>query len=67
MSKRMETIKRLAETDPYWRGYLDGMNRTREADASEYAEYARLLNARLDRVSERKENWDDDWSPLPAA
>lgn len=50
MSKRMETIKRLAETDEYWKGYLDGMRHTREADAAEWGEYARLAEARLDRA-----------------
>ena len=59
MSKRIETIKRLAETDPYWKGYIDGLNRTREADATEYAEYARLMQARLaravDDVADRSE------------
>lgn len=50
MSKRMETIKRLAETDDYWKGYLDGMRRTREADTAEWGEYARLAEARLDRA-----------------
>lgn len=25
MTDRLDTIKRLAETDPYWKGYLDGM------------------------------------------
>lgn len=50
MSKRLEAIKRLAETDDYWKGYLDGMRRTREADAAEWGEYARLAEARLDRA-----------------
>ena len=87
MSKRLETIKRLAETDDYWKGYLDGLNRTREPDAAEWREYARLTQARLaravDDVAQRSEfrsveetrarlnarrgNWDDDWSPTPAA
>ena len=59
MSKRLETIKRLAETDDYWKGYLDGLNRTREADAVEWREYARLMQARLaravDDVADRSE------------
>ena len=63
MSKRLETIKRLAETDDYWKGYLDGLNRTRERDNAEWAEYARLAMAR----EARRGNWDDDWSPTPAA
>ena len=59
MSRRLETIKRLAETDDYWKGYLDGLNRTREADAVEWREYARLMQARLaravDDVADRSE------------
>ena len=50
MSKRLETIKRLAETDDYWKGYLDGLNRTRERDNAEWGEYARLMQARLGRA-----------------
>ena len=60
MSKRIETIKRLAETDPYWKGYIDGLNRTREADATEYAEYARLMQARLDRNTDTTD-YDAEW------
>ena len=63
MSKRMEMIERLAETDDYWKGYLDGLNRTREVDDAEWREYARLTAAR----EARRGNWDDDWSPTPAA
>lgn len=59
MSKHLETIKRLAETDDYWKGYLDGLNRTREADAVEWREYARPTRARLaravDDVADRSE------------
>ena len=61
MSKRIETIKRLAETDPYWKGYIDGLNRTREADATEYAEYARLMQARLDRNTDTTD-YDSEWT-----
>ena len=48
MNTRLDTIKRLAESDPYWRGYLDGMNHAHENDAAAH-EYARLMQARLDR------------------
>lgn len=67
MNSRIDAIKRLAETDKYWAAYLDGMNDShavRGRDA-EFAETNRLLQARLDRVQSRRENWDDDWSPLP--
>lgn len=54
MSTRLATIKRLAESDPYWRGYLDGLadrHAIRRAAVTDDAwrEYARLTQARLDR------------------
>ena len=48
MNARMETIRRLAESDPYWRGYLDGMTAAHH-DNSAAHEYARLMQARADR------------------
>ena len=48
MTARMDTIKRLAESDPYWRGYLDGMTAAHH-DNSDAHEYARLSQARIDR------------------
>lgn len=67
MNSRIDAIKRLAETDGYWAAYVDGMNDTRAVRArdDEFAETNRLLQARLDRVSERRESWDDDWTPVP--
>lgn len=55
MNTRLDTIKRMADTDPYWSAYLDGMNDAhavgREDDrTAEHAEHARLLEARLDRA-----------------
>ena len=64
MSKRLEMIKRLAETDDYWKGYLDGLNRTREADAVEWREYARLTQARLDRNADTTD-YDSEWTRVP--
>lgn len=32
MSDRMAMIRRLAETDPYWKGYVDGVNRVRDPE-----------------------------------
>ena len=92
MNNRIEAIRRMAEHDPYWRGYLDGM---RDAHAvgraddrtAELVEANRLLQARLARavddaaqrsefrsvdesrarLNARRANWDDDWSPTPAA
>lgn len=92
MNNRIEAIRRMAEHDPYWRGYLDGM---RDAHAvgrahdrtAELVEANRLLQARLARavddaaqrsefhsvdesrarLNARRGNWDDDWSPTPAA
>ena len=64
MNARMDTIKRLAESDPYWRGYLDGMadgRAIRNAAFTDDAwrEYARLTEARLaravDDVADRSE------------
>ena len=49
MNARMDTIKRLAESDPYWRGYLDGMTAAHH-DNSAAHEYARLAQARLARA-----------------
>jgi hypothetical protein len=48
MNARMETIRRLAESDPYWRGYLDGMTAAHHDDSAAH-EYARLMQARIDR------------------
>ena len=92
MNARMETLRSLAETDPYYRGYLDGMADKhgigREDDrTAELVEANRLLQARLARavddaaqrsefrsvdesrarLNARRGNWDDDWSPTPAA
>lgn len=55
MNARMDTIKRLAETDPYWAAYLDGMQDAHSvgrADdrTAELVEANRLLQARLARV-----------------
>jgi len=52
----MDTLKSLAETDPYYRGYLDGMADKhgigRDDDrTAEYAEANRLLQARLARIT----------------
>ena len=54
MNARMDTIKRLAESDPYWRGYLDGLGdrhaiRRDEPREEAWSEYARLMQARIDR------------------
>ena len=54
-------IKRLAETDDYWKGYLDGLNRTREADAVEWREYVRLMQARIDRNADTTD-YDSEWT-----
>ena len=56
MNARMDTLKSLAETDPYYRGYLDGMADKhgigRDDDrTAEYAEANRLLQARLARIT----------------
>ena len=62
MNNRIEAIRRMAEHDPYWRGYLAGMEHA-HTQAGEFEEYARLTMAR----EARRGNWDDDWSPTPAA
>lgn len=54
MNARMDAIRRLAESDPYWRAYLDGMVdrhaiRRDEPREEAWSEYARLMQARLDR------------------
>ena len=89
MSTRLEMIKRLAVTDAYWAAYLDGMNDAHHVgevavQSADFAEHARLIEARLDRANRRAlfmadklsmdearlkvaEEWDDDWSPTPAA
>lgn len=58
MNARMDTIRRLAESDPYWRGYLDGMGdryaiRRDEPREEAWSEYARLMQARVDRWHSR--------------
>ena len=58
MSTRLEMIKRLAVTDAHWAAYLDGMNDAHHvgegaAQSADFAEHARLIEARLDRNSRR--------------
>ena len=67
MNARMETIRRLAESDPYWRGYLDGMTAAHH-DSSAAHEYARLTQARADRNADTT-NYDSEWrrDPPPEA
>ena len=60
MNARMDTIKRLAESDPYWRGYLDGMTAAHH-DNSAAHEYARLSQARADRNTDTTD-YDSEWS-----
>lgn len=60
MNARMDTIKRLAESDPYWRGYLDGMTAAHH-DVSAAHEYARLTQARLDRNADTTD-YDSEWT-----
>ena len=55
MNNRMDAIRRMAEHDPYWRAYLDGMQDAHSvgrADdrTAELVEANRLLQARLARV-----------------
>ena len=59
MNARMETIRRLAESDPYWRGYLDGMTAAHH-DVSAAHEYARLTQARADRNADTTD-YDSEW------
>ena len=60
MNARMDTIKRLAESDPYWRGYLDGMTAAHH-DNSAAHEYARLAQARIDRNADTTD-YDSEWT-----
>ena len=65
MSARLDAIKRLAESDPYWRAYLDGMVdrhaiRRNEPTEDAWREYARLMQARLDRNADTTD-YDADW------
>lgn len=59
MNNRIDAIRRMAEHDPYWRGYLAGMENA-HTQAGEFEEYARLTAAR----EARRANWDDDWTPI---
>ena len=59
MNARMDTIKRLAESDPYWRGYLDGVTAAHH-DNSAAHEYARLTQARIDRNTDTTD-YDAEW------
>ena len=66
MNARMETIRRLAESDPYWRAYLDGMIdrhaiRRDEPREEAWSEYARLMQARLDRNADTTD-YDAEWT-----
>ena len=60
MNARMDTIRRLAESDPYWRGYLDGMTAAHH-DNSTAHEYARLSQARIDRNTDTTD-YDSEWT-----
>ena len=56
MNTRLDTIKRLAETDSYWAAYLDGMRDAHSVGrnddrTAEYAEANRLSQARLARIT----------------
>ena len=64
MNARMDTIRRLAESDPYWRGYLDGMTAAHH-DNSAAHEYARLAQARLDRNTDTTD-YDSEWTRVAA-
>ena len=64
MNARMETIRRLAESDPYWRGYLDGMTAAHH-DSSAAHEYARLSQARVDRNADTTD-YDSEWKRVAA-
>ena len=64
MNARMDTIKRLAESDPYWRGYLDGMTAAHH-DNSAAHEYARLTQARADRNTDTTD-YDSEWERATA-
>ena len=64
MNARMETIRRLAESDPYWRGYLDGMTAAHH-DNSAAHEYARLMQARIDRNTDTTD-YDSEWTQVAA-
>lgn len=69
MNTRLDTIKRLAETDSYWAAYLDGMRDAhsvgRDDDrTAEYAEANRLLQARLDRQDAARTT-PDRWADYP--
>ena len=65
MNARMDTIKRLAESDPYWRGYLDGMTAAHHDDSAAH-EYARLSQARIDRNTDATD-YDAEWRRNPNA
>lgn len=65
MNARMDTIKRLAESDPYWRGYVDGMTAAHH-DSSAAHECARLSQARIDRNADTTD-YDSEWTRNTAA
>ena len=60
MNARMDTIRRLAESDPYWRGYLDGMTAAHH-DSSAAHEYARLMQSRIARNADTTD-YDAEWT-----
>ena len=64
MNARMDTIKRLAESDPYWRGYLDGMTAAHHDNSASH-EYARLAQARIDRNADATD-YDSEWTRVAA-
>lgn len=67
MNTRLDTIKRMADTDPYWAAYLDGMNDAHHVgevavQSADFAEHARLIEARLDRANRRASFMSDKLS-----
>ena len=64
MNARMDTIKRLAESDPYWRGYVDGMTAAHHDNGAAH-EYARLSQARIDRNADTTD-YDNEWTRTAA-
>ena len=71
MNARMDTLRSLAETDPYYRGYLDGLFdkhgiRGTAPDGAAWREYARLTQARIERNTDPTD-YDAEWCKVPNA
>lgn len=68
---RLQQARFLAQTDEYWRAYLDGLadrHRVRDTTPDAWTTPSASiteLTARHQQHPPRRETWDSDWGPAP--